>query len=202
MKKKLRAGIVLLVLLLLLAVGQPAMARLGVGVNVGNIEVNETLLSGGLYKIATMSVINTGDEAGDYGVGVSYRSGQEELKPPEDWFRFSPAKFKLRPGQAKPVEISLIVPVNAKAGDYFALVEGHPIAKGKGLTVGIAAAAKMQFSIKSSSLFWSIYNRMASWFKTNAPYSFIGVLLVLLAVVTLIIRRYLRFSFRIERKGK
>ena len=189
-------------LVLLLAAAQPAWARLGVGVNVGNIEVNEPLLSGGIYDIATMSVINTGNETSDYGLGVSYRDKQKEMKPPEKWFRFSPARFELKPGRQKPVEISLTIPVNAKAGDYFALVEGHPIAGEKGLNIGIAAAAKINFTVESSSLFWSIINRRPPWFANNSPYSYVIAGVVLLAIVILIIRRYVKLSFSIERKGK
>ncbi len=193
---------VIFLLVMLLAAAQPAWARLGVGVNVGNIEVNEPLLSGGIYDIATMSVINTGNETSDYGLGVSYRDKQKEMKPPVEWFRFSPERFELKPGRQKPVEISLIVPVNAKAGDYFALVEGHPIADEKGLNIGIAAAAKINFTVESSSLFWSIVNRLTTWFTNNSPYSYIIAGVSLLAIVILIIRHYIKLSFKIERKGK
>ncbi len=190
------------IVVLLLAAAQPAWARLGVGVNVGNIEVNEPLLSGGIYDIATMSVINTGNETSDYGVGVSYRDKQKEMKPPEEWFRFSPARFELKPGRQEPVDISLTIPVNAKAGDYFALIGGHPIADEQGLNIGIAAAAKINFTVKSSSLFWSIVNRLTTWFANNSPYSYIVAGVILLAIAILIIRRYLKLSFKIERKGK
>ena len=193
---------VIFFLVLLLGVAQPAWARLGVGVNVGNIEVNEPLLSGGIYDIATMSVINTGNETSDYGAGVSYRDKQKEMKPPEDWFRFSPARFELKPGRQEPVDISLTIPVNAKAGDYFALVEGHPIAGEKGLNIGIAAAAKLNFTVESSSLFWSIVNRLTTWFANNSPYSYIAAGVILLAIAILVIRRYIKLSFKIERKGK
>lgn len=193
---------VIFFLVLLLAAAHPAWARLGVGVNVGNIEVNEPLLSGGIYDIATMSVINTGNETSDYGLGVSYRDKQKEMKPPKEWFRFSPTRFELKPGRQKPVEISLTIPVNAKAGDYFALVEGHPIAEGKGLNIGIAAATKFNFTVESSSLFWSIINRLTTWFANNSPYSYIVAGVILLAIAIFIIRRNLKLSFKIERKGK
>jgi hypothetical protein len=192
----------LLFLLLMLTSAQPAWARLGVGVNVGNIKVNEPLLSGGIYPVTKISVLNTGTESSDYGVGVSYRENQKEMKPPEEWFRFSPEKFELDQGEAQPVSIDLVIPVNAKAGDYFALVEGHPITKGKGLTIGIAAASKIRFTVKSSTLFWSILNRLTTWFENNMPYSAIAVGILLLAIVILVARRYLNISFRVEKKGK
>lgn len=188
-------------LFLVLLAAPPASARLGVGVNVGHIEVNEPLLSGGIYEIATMSVINTGNEAGDYGVGVSYRDNQKEMKPPQEWFRFSSEKFELKPGRQRAVDISLVIPVNAKAGDYFALVEGHPIAGAEGLSIGIAAAAKLNFTVESSSFFWAVANRLTTWFGNNAPYSYAFVGVIFLAIAILIIRRYVKFSFKVERKG-
>ena len=187
---------------MVLLAAQPASARLGVGVNVGRIEVNEPLLSGGIYDIATMSVINTGNETSDYGVGVSYRDKQKEMKPPLEWFRFSPERFELKPGRQRAVDISLVIPVDAQAGDYFALVEGHPIAGDKGLNIGIAAASKLNFTVESSSLFWAVANRLTTWFGNNSPLSYIVVGAVLLVTAILIIRRYVRFSFRVERKGK
>ena len=180
----------------------PAAARLGVGINVGKIVVDEPLLSGGIYPITKMAVINTGDEAGSYELDVSYIEGQKELSPPKEWFSFKPKEFRLKPKQAREVEIGLVIPVQARAGDYFALVEAHPVVKKKAVTIGIAAAAKMSFSVNSSSLLWSIINRIVTWFTTNAPYSYIAAGVIAAAAVILLLRRFFRFSFRIERKGK
>ena len=38
----------------------------GVGVNLGKIEIDEPLKPGGIYNFPSIGVINTGDEAGDY----------------------------------------------------------------------------------------------------------------------------------------
>lgn len=195
-------ALIVLVALLMLFSAPAAWARLGVGINVGRIEVNEPLLSGGIYSVAKMSVINTGTQAADYGLGVSYMEKQAEKEPPKTWFAFSPSRFRLKPGAARTVEISLVIPVSAEAGDYFALVEAHPIIEKKGVNVGIAAAAKASFTVKSSSLLWSIINRLLTWFTTNAPYSYAAAALIVAAAVGLTLKRFFKFSLRIERKGE
>lgn len=197
-----RIAVVALTAFLILLAAQTAWARLGVGINVGKIEVNEPLLSGGIYSVAKMSVINTGTEIADYGLGVSYMEKQAEKRPPKNWFAFSPSRFRLKPGAARTVDVSLIIPINANEGDYFALVEAHPIIEKKGVTIGIAAAAKAFFTVKSSSLLWSIINRLLTWFTTNAPYSYVGTALIVAAAVVLMLRRFFKFSLRIERKGE
>lgn len=190
-----------LVFFFLLIFTLPASARLGVGINVGRIVVNEPLLSGGIYPVTRMAVINTGTEASDYEADISYLEGQKELKPPKEWFSFSPKRFHLKPRESKEIQISLTIPVNAREGKYFAFVEGHPVAKKKGVTIGIAAAAKMYFTVKSASLFWAIINRILTFFTTYAPYSYIILGIILLAILVFLFRRFFRISLRIERKG-
>jgi len=41
------------------------LANVGVGVGLGKIQIDELLKSGGIYKLPSIPVINTGDEAGD-----------------------------------------------------------------------------------------------------------------------------------------
>ncbi len=61
-----------------------AFANLGVGVGTGKIVVDEQLKPGMIYQLPSFSVINTGDIASDYSVGVAYHEGQEELQPAKE----------------------------------------------------------------------------------------------------------------------
>lgn len=202
MKKTYFAFCITIILVVTLLGSSPAIGKIGVGINIGKIEVNEPLFSGGTYDIAKMTVINTGDETSDYTLDISYLEGQKQLKPEKKWFIFSPVIFSLKPGQAKQVEIKMALPIQTRAGDYFAFVEGRPIPQKKGLSVGVAAAAKLTFSVKSSSLFWSVYNWALSVLAGYSPYSYILIGLALLIMAWLIFRRFFSFSLRLERRDK
>ena len=84
-----------------------ALAQAGVGVNVGKIQVDETISPGGSYTLPSIGVINTGHDSSEYGLRITYRSEQEELKPPEDWFSFNPDRFRLEANKAQNVDINL-----------------------------------------------------------------------------------------------
>ncbi len=188
--------------LLVFLLAQPSSAKVGVGINLAKIKVNQPLYSGGSYNITKMTVLNTGTEPGWYRTDISYLERQKELRPPKSWYHFSPKNFYLKPGQAKEVQISLSIPISAQAGKYFALVRGRPTAKKGSLTIGVAAAAKMSFTVKSSSLWWSILNWISSRLKNYAPYSYIVLAIVGLAIILIIARRYLSISIKLEKKGK
>jgi len=187
-------------ILILILASAPALAKVGVGINLGKIKVNKPLYAGGIYKLANMSVINTGTESGKYKLSISYLEGQKKLKPAEEWFKFTPEKFFLKPGQAKQVEIEMHLPINADAGRYFAFVEGRPTANKKGMSVGIAAAAKLTFTVKSSSLFWSIINRTKSIVTNLSPYSYLFMGLLALLLLAAIVRRYVAVSFSFKKR--
>ncbi len=192
----------LIIILILTSLAMPALGKLGVGINVGKIEVNEPLLAGGAYDISKISVINTGDETSDYTMDVSFLQDQKDLKPEKSWFRFKPENFELEPGEAKSVSVEIVIPLEAKAGDYFAFIEGKPVPKDKGLSIGVAAAAKFNFTVESSTLFWSIYNRITALLTDYSPFSYILIGLVVLIIIWLILRRYLSFGVKLERKDK
>ena len=72
-----------------------ALAKVGVGVGLGKVNIDESLKPGGIYKLPTLPVLNTGDEAGDYEVEVTYLTDQPELRPAADWFTSRPNQFHL-----------------------------------------------------------------------------------------------------------
>lgn len=63
-------GIVLLLPIL-------ALARIGVGVGIGKIVVDQPLKPGLIYTLPSLPVLNTGDEPAEYGVSIEYHEGQE-----------------------------------------------------------------------------------------------------------------------------
>ena len=134
-------------------------ANIGVGVNTGKIQVDEKLKAGMIYKLPSITVINTGDEPADYETTIAYHQDQPELRPGQNWITFTPQKFHLDPGKGQLVEIKINLPIKIEPGNYFAYLEGHPIATvQKGNTVlGVAAASKLYFTVVPANVFlWDL----------------------------------------------
>ncbi len=178
----------------------PALARLGVGVATGKIEIKETLHPGSVYRLPPFTVVNTGDEPSDYTVGISQLQGQRELSPNPAWFSYSPATFSLDPGATRAVTVTLAIPVRGVTpGTYFAYLSAHPATKVQGgSSVGIAAAAKLYFSVAPANIFASLYYRIRSLWQDYLPWSNV----VAAVMVGSLILVYLRhtFSFTIRKK--
>jgi hypothetical protein len=149
-----------------------ALATVGVGVGTGKIQVDEKLMPGTIYTLPPFTVMNTGDESSEYGVSISYHEEQEELRPDESWFTFSPETFSLEPGESQTVAITLNIPIKTEPGDYFAYIEGHPLTTttSGNTSVGIAAAGKLYFTVSPASTLQGIYYRLLSLWETYTPW--------------------------------
>lgn len=190
------------IFLLLFFFPQTALAKIGVGVGLGKIQIDEKLSPGGVYKFPTLPVLNTGDESLDYEVEVTYLSDQPELQPPGEWFTFMPQRFPLLAGGSQNVEVSLTLPVDVRPGNYFAFLEAHPVAKGEGVTIGVAAATKLNFTVKPSGVLGAAIERVRSLLENNAPTSYIviGVIGAALALsfAVAVGRKYLAVQIRFK----
>lgn len=158
----------------------------------GKIQVEDKLKPGTIYELPPLTVLNTGDEESDYEVSVSYHEKQPQIMPPNAWFIFSPQKFHLEPGKAQTVEIKLDLPVRTEPGDYFAYLEGHPAKKGQSgnTTIGVAAAAKLYFTVVPANVFEGVYYKVASFWKVYSPWP---QRFLLLAAVILLLRIFGKF---------
>jgi hypothetical protein len=158
-----------------------AFSKIGVGVGTGKIVVDERLKPGIIYQLPPITVFNTGDESSEYGIGVAYHQDQPELMPAKEWFSFNPEAFYLEPGEAQTVEIRLNLPVKTTPGDYFAYVEGFPKTKSESGTasIGVAAAAKLYFTVDPANIFAGIYYRALSIWN-QYPYPISGALGIIL----------------------
>jgi hypothetical protein len=180
------------------ALAAPATADTGVGVDLAEINIDEILAAGNIYNLPAVGVINTGDRIADYEVEITYMSEQEEMTPSAGWFRFDPQRFSLEAGTSKKISISLHIPEDASAGQYFALIEAHPVVEGgTGATIGIAAATKLRFSVSRDI---PVLSAIARFFREHAPYSYIGLGLIVAVIVVLLLRRFFRFRFGVERR--
>lgn len=175
-----------------------AVAQTGVGISHAEIAVDEDTSRGGRYRLPSVTVTNTGTEPARYEVVITSIQDQEELVPDADWFRFDPESFDLSPGQSQTVSIALNVGGGAEPGDYFSLIEAHPIQAETGVSIGVAAATKLSFHVKPSSIFELWRLRIAHFFEDNSPFS-----VVIPPTVAGLLALYLlsrRFRLRVERR--
>lgn len=194
-----------LLTLFVLLVPDLTLARIGVGVGNGKFILNEPLKAGKTYQLPPLSVINTGDEPASYEVEVTYHVDQKEMWPPREWFHFEPKIFDLEPGRARTVEIRVDLPIKAVPGDYFAFLEGHPIDKSVqtasgSARIGVAAAAKLYFSVAPSNVFQAIYYKVTSFFVKTSPWSQIIIGVIVLAFMVVFVRRNFKFNITIGKK--
>lgn len=176
-------------------------AKIGVGVGTGKIQVNEKLKPGIIYNLPDLVVFNTGDEASSYEVDVAYHEKQPQLAPDQSWFIFSPQKFYLEPSQSKSINVKLNLPVNAKPGDYFAYLEGQPAKKAASGTtsVGVAAAAKLYFTVEPANILLGLYYKLISLWNVYSPWTVVATILMSAAAVIILIRRFLNIQINIDR---
>lgn len=193
--------ILVITLFLLLLLPKYAFASIGVGVGTGKIEVKDKLRPGTIYELPTLTVLNTGDEPSDYEVGVSYHDKQPQLMPPKDWFTFSPAKFHLDPGKAQVVDVKLNLPLRAQPGDYFAYLEGRPAARieSGGTRIGVAAAAKLYFTVVPASPMEAIYYKILSFWKVYSPWPQRVLAVFAGIVIVLTLKKYLHIQIGLKK---
>ena len=192
----------LLIFLASLLLAAPfAFASVGVGVNLGKIEIDESLKPGGIYNLPLIGVINTGDEAGDYELEITYHQDQSEQRPSKEWFSFTPSAFHLEAGESKNVAIKIELPLNTRPGDYFAYIEAHPVVKsGPGTSIGIAAATKTYFTVAPANIFSSIIWRIYSLFTAYTPWSYVTLAVIVGAVIITIFRRFFNLRIGVRKK--
>lgn len=201
MNTKLIIRSIVLGMVLLMVSSFPAFAKLGVGVGSSKIQVDNSIMPGVIYVLPALTVFNTGDEPSDYKVNVSYHESQKELMPDKSWFIFSPQNFHIEPGQSQVVDIKLNVPIRAKPGNYFAYLEGQPLVTNtEGNTqVGIAAAAKLYFTIVPAGPLQALYFKLVSFWYVYEPWPKVAFIILILAGIGFIIKHYFKIEVNIKK---
>ena len=197
--QKFKVFIICVILILPVAV----FARIGAGIGTGKIQITESLKAGQMHNLPPLVIFNTGDEGCEYEIGVEYHEGQPQLRPKREWFRFDPTVFYLEPGEAQKVAVELILPLKTEPGDYFAYLEGMAIAKSEipgGAVIGVAAAAKLYFTVSPANIWQAIYYRLSALWKKYSPWSLIISILIAVAVVVVLFRTFFRKFFKLHIK--
>jgi hypothetical protein len=155
----------------------------GVGVTLGEIVVEDRLAPGGSWELAHLGVLNTGDEPGAYEVTVSYADDAGAKRPPAGWFEFSPSRFDLAAGDSRMVDVQLTLPTGADSGEYFAYLEAHPVTDKEGVSVSVAAATKVSFTVKDAGWLEAQRTRVNRWLDENQALIFAGLAAALLVLL-------------------
>lgn len=184
---------------------QNALAKVGVGVGSGKIQVEEKLKPGIIYQLPPLNVINTGDEESDYQVSIGYHNDMPQLRPVKEWFIFSPNDFHLKPGEVKTVDIKLNLPLRVAPGDYFCYLEAHPAKKESSgnASIGVAAAAKLYFTVIPASFWQGTYYKIISFFKIYAPWPQRVSGIILLVIILVLFKRFFNLQIGLKNsRGK
>jgi hypothetical protein len=183
----------------LLLSGGVAAADRGVALDLGRLDIEQTLTPGGGYRLPPVGVRNPGDQVTSYRMVVSQVEGQKGKLVPEGWVRFQPAELTLKPGRTRKVQARLSLPSGTDPGDYEGLLAAQIATKGKGAQVGAAAAAKMTFSVESKTLLGAWWYRTRTFVSDHQPWTWLVPVLLMAALLGSQVRR--RFSLRVERRA-
>jgi hypothetical protein len=178
----------------------PSQADRGVGVTLGAVAFDEPLARGGGYDLPAFGVLNTGDESGVFEVVITYLQDQTQFEPAVSWFSIAPKRFSLDPRQIRNVDIRLMVPTDAKPGDYFAFIEAHSVSQSEGVTIGAAAAAKLSFTIKPSSWLEAQIVAINRRIDDLEPWSYLVPIAVLALLLIALASRHLRLQSPVIRR--
>lgn len=176
-------------------------ARIGVGMGTGEIRIDKALKPGGIYEFPSLSITNTGDEPGYYTLGIAYHVDRPELRPPKEWFSFSPDKFYLEAGQQQRVAVKLTLPVKTEPGEYFNYVEAFPvIEKEGGTSMGVAVGARLFFTVVPANLWQAFTWRVSTFWTNNSPWTWVVLGMVLAAIIVLLFKRFFSFQLGVKKK--
>lgn len=176
-------------------------AKVGVGMGAGEIRLTESLKPGGIYSLPSVRIFNTGDETTTYGMNVAYHQDRPELRPKQDWFSFNPTTFTIGAGESQEIQVTMMIPVKAEPGDYFAFIESGPMASNQpGTSVGVAVATKLFFTVIPANIWQAMSYRVAAFFDTYSPWSWAGLSFVLFVIVVAFVRKFFSFNIAMRKK--
>lgn len=182
---------------LLAAFVLPAGSDRGVGVTLGQIQIDEPVRPGGRYVLPSIGVVNTGGQTDRYRISHTRLSNQPERWPGRQWLSFQPDAFSLGPGESRQVDLVLTVPVGAEPGAYFAIIEA--IVGDEGSDAMLAAAGtKLTFTVAPATWLQAQRTRLERWLEDASPWLELTALAVLLLLALRWLSRRVRFRLPFE----
>lgn len=189
-----------LALVSFLALAGPALAEPGVTVGIGKIVMNDPLRAGGRYPLPAVPVTNSGTVASTYQVVINTIEGQEERKPDPAWFTIQPARFTLKPGERQDVMVSVDLPWLVDPGSYFCLLQAGPIVESQGTSLGVAAAAKLSFTVNHGNIVVATAYTVVEAVQQRAPWSYFILAALVLVVGYPVLDRVFGIKISVQRR--
>jgi hypothetical protein len=168
------------------------------------VTVDEPMGQGEEIRLPSFTVSNLGDESGTFVMDLFHFAGQREKRSDPSWFQIDPLSFTLEPAATQTVNVRMRIPRDAAAGDYrsFLRATAQPTADPAAgrATVSPAVAVTLVFTVENRN--FHFYDPLVDFFSDRAPFSYIGLgLLVLAVAIELLRRRFrLRISLGVERR--
>ncbi len=179
--------------LLLVAAPVAAYASVGVGVQAGPVRLAGAAHPGGSYTLPPVYVVNTGTQAESVAVQIERISRGTGRTIPPAWIRVTELSAALEHGQSARIPLNLVVPANARPGQYFSdvVVHGSAALTVGGAHLGVAAATDLEFRVAPGAASQGWFT-VPSWVLTA-----VAVMVLVAAGVVLVARSGIRI--RIER---
>jgi hypothetical protein len=130
---------------------QTSDASIGVGVQASPVRLGSMAHRGERFALP-LDVVNTGTEAEAVSMRVE-RLGQGPGRAvPSSWIQFSGPPVQIAPGKAARISLELVIPGQAKPGEYLSdiVVSGSAAGQAGTHNLGVAAATKLEFSVSSA----------------------------------------------------
>jgi hypothetical protein len=177
-----------------------AAARVGVGVDVGSITVDQPVIPGSTtYVLPSIGVVNTGDATSSYRMRASLVASDDALRPDPSWFTFDPESALLQPGETVRISPRLTVSPEGEEGPYFLLLEAYPAddgPAGSDTPVKAAAATKLTFTVVRPEP--GVGD--GGWGLDRTILLGVGAVILAAALLSVLLRRY-RLLLTIQRRG-
>jgi hypothetical protein len=176
-------------------------ATIGVGTTTPRIVIDQDVQPGGIYRLPAIPVINTGTERSDFRVFVDRASKQSQLFADPRWITVSPGTVSIEASQSALINATIQVPLTVRPGEYQALIVAQPLVPGASAdTPNVQVGTKVVFRIVQSNVLVALYWRIRSLADLWAPWSYVGLALVVgLPLGWFLMRRY-RVSFAVSRR--
>jgi hypothetical protein len=171
-----------------------ANASVGVGIQANPVQLTGSAHPGGSYRLPPLYVVNTGSQAETLSLRVErlQAGAKGAAAVPRSWVQSSwSASSSISASQSANIPLELVVPANAKPGNYSSdiVVTGSTLLGSGDVRFGAAAATGLEFRITPSP-------------AGGLPGWKLWTLIALIAIVSAIfIYRRLGLRIRIERYG-
>ncbi|MEA2020147.1 MAG: hypothetical protein U9M98_00250 [Patescibacteria group bacterium] len=145
-----------------------------------DIKLAEEAQAGGIYKLPSISVKNTGTNEERFQVDIVFL-GSEGEGSGVSWLNVEPWRITLDAGEEADVKLGLKVPAGARAGEYNYHLELRRVLEDGKAHPNPMDTADIRFNVEEGSFFSAVKRRVSSYFSANPTMSLVvaGILIVI-----------------------